>query len=113
MIVWSNIRLVQSHNLLSPSLATSRLTEVPENEAGQVEEDTGNVERSHLVTVLDLHRAESLQYHGHHHDPVQSLKDHRVGDDEVDGQEGEAVGEEEHGHGPAGGSWLLSHLTGR
>ena len=98
--------------LASPpsSSLTIRLTEVPENEASQIEEDTGNVERRHLVAVLDLDGTKGLQYHGHHHDPVQRLKDHRIGDDEVDGEEGEAVGQQKDGHWSAGGAWLLSHL---
>ena len=98
--------------LASPpsSSLTIRLTEVPENEASQIEEDTGNVERCNLVAVLDLDGPEGLDYHGHHHDPVQRLKDHWIWDDEVDGQEGETVGQQEHGHWSAGGSWLLSHL---
>ena len=87
-------------------------TEVPEDEARQVEEDAGHVERHDLVAVLPLEGPESLEDHGHHHDPVHRLEDEGVGDHEVDGQEGEAVGEQEDRDGTTDCPGLLSHLGG-
>ena len=118
-------------NMITHLVRKTWLTEVPEDEASKVEEDAGDVERDNLVAVLELESAESLQDHRHHTQPIESLHsritshvealmnltlvrpylEHQgVGHDEVDREEGDAVGEKEHCNGSTDRSGLLPYL---
>ena len=48
-------------------------TQVPEDEAGEVEEYAGRVEGEHLGGVLQAHLHHRLHHHHPHHQPVQGL----------------------------------------
>ena len=102
-------------------------TQVPEDEAGEVEEYAGGVEGEHLGGVLQAHLHHRLHHHHPHHQPVQGLaqccysainnailfiylKDERVGHYEVDCHEGDAVYCEECCHRLVDGPRLLLNL---